>query len=88
MNPIKLMKFNEDKNIYLKFKTNLNGLNLYYFNSYLSDDFLNDTSNIILPKLFNKSKISSKEYNFKISTELELERNQNNNIKEYLYFIF
>ena len=48
-----VIKYKEDKILNLKFETNLKLLNYYYYNGYLSEDFINDTSNIISPELFN-----------------------------------
>ena len=62
----------------MKFKINATNLTFYYYNCYLSEDFMNDTSNIISPKLFNHNIIinSTDYYKFEIETELELERNK------------
>jgi hypothetical protein len=92
-----VIKYPQDRKIKMKFKMSLTGISFNYYNIYLTNDFLNDTSNIISPELFNTIKITSKEYKFEIKTELEdLEREKNNlnnygqssNDVEELYLLF
>ena len=82
-----IIKYNENKVIKLKFKMSYENIIFGYYNYYLPDDFISDTSNIIHPGLFNKIKFDQKEHIFELKTELHLERN-NNLKKENLYLIF
>ena len=88
-----VIKYQDNKKINMKFKMSIIDISFYYYSIYLSEDFLNDTSSITSPELFDTITLNSKEYNFEIKTELELERtnykyNNKNKINECLYLIF
>ena len=96
-----IIKYKDDKKINMKFKTDLSNLYFNYYTCYLSKDFTKDTTNIINPELFSTIKLNSKEYNFEIETQLDLEKinvksninnilkNNNDNITiESLYLVF
>ena len=88
-----IIKYEENKKIKMKFKTNSININFNYYNYYLDEDSINYTSKIISPEFFNNIKIPSKEYNFEINTELDLNKtrkqiNNNQIINEHLFLIF
>ena len=95
-----IIKYKEDKKISLKFKTELSSLSFSYYNCYLSNDLVSNNINIINPESFKNIKLNSKEYDFEIETELDLEKKtissrenimflSNENLKiEHLYLIF
>ncbi len=80
-----VIKYTEDKKIKMKIKKiSSDDVTFYYYNIYLYEDFLNDTSSIVSPVLFNNSRtIESKQYYFETQTELDPER-YNNILNNYL----
>ena len=82
-----IIRYTKDKLIKMKFKMEFEGITFSYYNCYLPDNFIDDTSDIIHPELFNKKKLDVKEHNFEMITKLPLER-INNSKKENLYLIF
>ena len=81
-----VIKYTENKKINMTFKKiSSDDVTIYYYNIYLYEDFLNDTSSILSPVIFNNNSktIESEEYNFEIETELDPER-YNNNLNNYL----
>ena len=95
-----VIKYTENKKINMTFKKiSSDDVTIYYYNIYLYEDFLNDTSSILSPVIFNNNSktIESEEYNFEIETQLDPERysnNLNNYLKKseneelYLFFSF
>ena len=81
-----VIKYTEDKKIKMTFKKiSSDDVTIYYYNIYLYEDFLNDTSSILSPVIFNNNSktIESEEYDFEIETALDPER-YNNNLNNYL----
>ena len=96
---IGIYKFDKEKNIKMKLKSDKNNFNIYYYIDYLSEDYLNNKYDLIFsPENYNKNEYTSDTINFEMKTDLEHEiikieeSNANYTLKEpityNLYLIF
>ena len=84
---IGLYKFDGDKKIKMKLKSEKKNFNIYYYVENLSEDFFNNTKDFILsPELFNTKEFNTSKTDFEVSTELDIEKTKLkkfNNINSY-----
>ena len=74
---IGLYKFDGDKKIKMKLKSEKKNFNIYYYVENLSEDYFNNTKDFILsPELFNKKEFNTSKTDFEISTELDIEKSK------------
>ena len=72
---IGLYKFDGDKKIKMKLKSEKKNFNIYYYVENLSEDYFNNTKDFILsPELFNTKEFNTSKTDFEISTELDIEK--------------
>ena len=74
---IGLYKFDGNKKIKMKLKSEKKNFNIYYYVENLSEDYFNNTKDFILsPELFNKKEFNTSKTDFEISTELDIEKSK------------
>ena len=72
---IGIYKFDGDKKIKMKLKSEKKNFNIYYYVENLSEDYFNNTKDFILsPELFNKKEFNTSKTDFEINTELDIEK--------------